>query len=122
MQALIRINERKATIVCRAEDLSLVKQVVGAAKSKFEEEAKNSGLIYMQDVAQGIDVAVHESTFLAPAPVAGSGKKSCCGGVVVLNANNTISCDNTLDARLNIAFEEQLPEIRKRVFGDVAIC
>jgi hypothetical protein len=75
VQALIRINERKATIVCRAEDLSLVKQVVGAAKSKFEEEAKNSGLIYMQDVAQGIDVAVHESTFLAPAPVAGSGEE-----------------------------------------------
>ena len=38
-----------------------------------------------------------------------------------LNGNGTISGANTLDARLDIAFEEQLPVIRDKIFGDMVL-
>ena len=65
-----------------------------------------------------------EEHFLPPGPetLASPDLPSCSGGVVLVNGNGTISCSNTLDARLDIAFEEQLPAIREKVFGSMTIC
>ena len=35
-----------------------------------------------------------------------------CGGVIVYSDNSKIVCPNTLKDRLNLAFEELLPQIR----------
>ena len=40
---------------------------------------------------------------------------------MAVNQKNNISCSNTLDSRLTIAFEEQLPAIRLKLFGDLNI-
>jgi vacuolar-type H+-ATPase subunit E/Vma4 len=40
-----------------------------------------------------------------------------CGGVVLTSADGRILCSNTLDHRVHIAYQANLPEIRKQLFG-----
>ena len=39
------------------------------------------------------------------------------GGVVLTNADGSIVCSNTLDDRLSIAYSQNLPKIREKLFG-----
>jgi V-type H+-transporting ATPase subunit E len=39
------------------------------------------------------------------------------GGAVLLAFDGRITCDNTLDQRLALAFEQRLPDVRKLLFG-----
>lgn len=123
-QAMIRMNETRVSICCRQQDVSVVQGVVSSAKTKFVAAAKASGLPHMGACAKGVEVTVDQKHFLPPGPetVASPDLPSCCGGVVIVNGSGTISCTNTLDARLDIAFEEQLPVIREKVFGGMTIC
>ncbi len=59
-----------------------------------------------------IDVSVDESAFLET-----SGINACSGGVVLSALNGAITCDNTLDTRLALAYEGMLPEVRITLFG-----
>ena len=108
-------------MVCRQADLARVKAAAAKATQTFKAKAMASAT--HQEVGQkGCKVTVNETTFLEPAPTsADQAAPSCCGGIVALNGNNSISCNNTLDARLNIAFEEQLPAIRQMLFGDMVL-
>lgn len=54
-------------------------------------------------------LSVIETEFLN----AGEGQDGECGGVILVSADKRIVCDNTLQSRLNLCFEEQLPQIRK---------
>ena len=70
-------------------------QVVNSARDKFVASARASGLAHMQEVGtKGCTVTVNEQTFLPPSPdqVASPDLPSCCGGIVALNGNGTISC------------------------------
>lgn len=40
----------------------------------------------------------------------------CFGGVVMTNADGLIVCKNTLDARLELAYQHLLPSIRRRLY------
>jgi vacuolar-type H+-ATPase subunit E/Vma4 len=40
------------------------------------------------------------------------------GGVVVTSADGRILCSNTLDHRIHIAYEANLPAIRSALFGN----
>jgi V-type H+-transporting ATPase subunit E len=57
-----------------------------------------------------VNVELDETSSLAAAP-------ACSGGVEVVNASGKILCDNTLDARLRIAYEGSTPAIRAAMFG-----
>jgi vacuolar-type H+-ATPase subunit E/Vma4 len=39
-----------------------------------------------------------------------------CGGIKLYNKNLKIVCDNTLQSRMNLCFEELLPLIRNNLF------
>ena len=39
-----------------------------------------------------------------------------CGGVILYTTNRKIVCPNTLKSRLDLCFEELLPQIRKMLF------
>ena len=41
----------------------------------------------------------------------------CSGGVVLASNNGRIVCDNTLDRRLELAYEGLLPQVRGQMFG-----
>lgn len=109
------------SLVCREADLARVKTAAVKATAKFEAKALASKT-HAEVGKKKCKVTVNETTFLDPAPAsADQTTPSCCGGIVALNGNNTISCNNTLDARLNIAFEEQLPKLRKMIFDDMVL-
>lgn len=61
-------------------------------------------------------VASHCDTVAAPvaAPVHSS------GGLVLTSADGRIVCRNTLDHRVHIAYEANLPDIRAKLFGTAA--
>jgi V-type H+-transporting ATPase subunit E len=59
----------------------------------------------------GTTVTLDESSSLPAAP-------ACSGGVEVANSTGKIVCDNTLDARLRIAYENGTPAIRAKIFGE----
>jgi V-type H+-transporting ATPase subunit E len=40
----------------------------------------------------------------------------CFGGVVMTNADGLIVCKNTLDTRLELAYQHLLPSIRRRLY------
>lgn len=48
----------------------------------------------------------------------GEKKLSSAGGVLARTPDGRISCSNTLDARLAIAYAQKLPEIRAALFGE----
>lgn len=62
-------------------------------------------------------IAVDSNTFLPPAPKSGSHDPACSGGVVIASKDGKIVCNNTLDARLEICFNQNQPAIRKAMFG-----
>jgi V-type H+-transporting ATPase subunit E len=41
----------------------------------------------------------------------------CFGGVVMTNADGLIVCKNTLDARLELAYQQLLPNIRRSLYS-----
>jgi vacuolar-type H+-ATPase subunit E/Vma4 len=51
-----------------------------------------------------------ESEFLAPEQGAE------CGGIILYSKDRRIVCPNTIKNRLDLCFEELLPEIRKQLF------
>lgn len=64
---------------------------------------------------QGIKVTL-DNEWLPPPPGNGEGK-SCQGGVILHGQGGKIICDNTLDTRLAIVYQAELPDIRTALFG-----
>jgi len=105
IQGLLRLNESAVQLRCREEDLDSVLSIVRSAANVYAEKA-------------GVDpptVFVDENHFL-PGPPKGHHGSTCTGGVVLATKDGRIVLENTLDARLEVVFKQQLPEIRKRLF------
>ncbi|GAB2272069.1 V-type proton ATPase subunit E2 [Dionaea muscipula] len=105
VQSLLRLKEPSVLLRCREDDLKLVESVLEESKREYAQKAKVT--------APKVTV---DSVFLPPPPssVEGHGL-SCSGGVVLASQDGKIVCENTLDARLDVAFRQKLPEIRKRL-------
>ncbi|KAH9566828.1 hypothetical protein CY35_04G149600 [Sphagnum magellanicum] len=106
LQGLLRLNESAVQLRCREHDLDYVKSVVNSAANSY---AKKTG-------ADPPEVFVDEKHFLPGPPKEGQHGSSCAGGVVLATKDGRIVLENTLDARLEVVFKQQLPEIRKRLF------
>mmetsp|Transcript_12838 Transcript_12838/g.40589 ORF Transcript_12838/g.40589 Transcript_12838/m.40589 type:complete len:227 (-) Transcript_12838:253-933(-) len=97
-------GEKIINVFCREVDLRIVQGAAAEAKK------------VLGDKVQQLNVS--NSNFLPPAPTPGA-IKSCCGGVVVTNADGKIQLSNTLDERLKIAFHHNMPAVRQKVFKEV---
>ena len=42
---------------------------------------------------------------------------TCAGGVVLKALGGRVVCDNTLDARVQLVYQERLPVVREMLFG-----
>ncbi|KAJ3436821.1 atpase h -transporting v1 subunit e1a-related [Anaeramoeba flamelloides] len=106
-QGLLKMMEPQVILQCRKCDLKLVKEVIPDAIKEFTKRTD-----------QICKVVILESKFLPPPPQKGSKKPSCSGGVVLNTANGRITCTNTLDYRLMLAYDGLLPKIRSILFKD----
>lgn len=105
-QGFVSLSEEKVLIRCRKADEDLVKGSLPAAIKTYKDKTGCT-------VAATIDSA----NPLPPAPGGGNEGASCCGGVEILTTDGKIKCSNTLDQRLSICFTQQLPQVKKQLFG-----
>jgi len=97
VQGAKKIKEPVVRVRCRESDRAIVREAISRA---------STSLI-------GVSVELDANVSLAAAP-------ACSGGVEVASASGKIVCDNTLDARLRMAYEHATPEIRASMFGEGA--
>lgn len=111
VQSLHRLQQPSTVVKAREVDLPIVKKIVEPARKAFAAKFKT----------EAPEVRVDEDSFLPPPPGQKSEEhESCAGGISVSNAEGTIVCANTLDARLQIAYQANLPQIRASLFGSAA--
>mmetsp|Transcript_9058 Transcript_9058/g.12450 ORF Transcript_9058/g.12450 Transcript_9058/m.12450 type:complete len:240 (+) Transcript_9058:110-829(+) len=107
LQGLLKLKEPKVSIICREEDVRIVKGLLSAVVAEYKKQT-----------SLATDVEVDSETFLPPSPAkAGKDGVSCSGGIILSTNEGRIICSNTLDARLQMAYEQNLPLIRNTVFG-----
>ncbi|CAM6117542.1 unnamed protein product [Calypogeia fissa] len=109
VQGLFKLKEPIVQLRCRERDYKTVESVIEAAKEEYAKKAK----------VEVPEVFVDDERFLPGPPEDGKPGPFCAGGVVLASRDGRIVCENTLDARLEISFKQNLPEIRKRLFGNV---
>lgn len=109
VQSLLRLKEPAILLRCREADLNLVESILGSAKEEYSEKAN----VHQPEI-------IVDNVYLPPAPSHHNAHAlSCSGGVVLASRDGKIVCENTLDARLDVAFRKKLPQIRKQLFGIV---
>jgi V-type H+-transporting ATPase subunit E len=105
VQAMLRLDEPEIHIQCRAEDASLVTSCIAGAKAQFEAKAA------------ALETASSKTCTLELSSIALEGS---LGGVLCSAMGkpprSKIKCDNTLDARLGLVYEELKPQIRASLF------
>lgn len=111
-QGLMTLMENGVTLKVRKEDLHLIKKELPASIQMFQSTMKAS-----TGVVPSVNVAIDETDFLPPSPKKGVEGASCVGGVVLTARNGQIVCRQTLDHRLDIAFDQLKPAIRGTLFG-----
>lgn len=105
VQGLIKIEEMEAHVLCRAKDLSVVQSVLNDAVAEYKAAVlSETG----SKVDPKVTVNTHEKKMLS--------ESQYCGGVIVTALHGRIVCDNTLDARVQLVYEELLPQIREQLW------
>lgn len=96
------VDETESQVCCRKEEQGMMQGLITEAVAEYKKKT-------------GKDMTCTLNTTIVipsnPMPGTPSGP-----GVVVIARDGGIVCDNTLNSRLTQAFEEQLPEIRRRLF------
>ncbi|GIL77991.1 hypothetical protein Vretimale_7389 [Volvox reticuliferus] len=110
VQAMRKLNERSVTVSCRQVDLLLVKEVLEPARKAYT----------AMFGAEAPFLSLDQTNFLPPPPADDDDLESCCGGIVLTSADGRIRCSNTLDERLKIAYQANLPTVRAKLFGVLA--
>ena len=93
-QGVRKLEAKQAVVRCRAADAEKVKRAMQQAQTSMP----------------GVALKLDEHEFLPAAP-------ACAGGVHVISVDGKIVCNNSLDDRLQVAFERGAPEIRRAIFG-----
>ncbi|KAM7273564.1 hypothetical protein ACFE04_028228 [Oxalis oulophora] len=111
LQSLLRLKEPAVLLRCRKEDKHLVESVLQSAKQEYAEKT---------GVHQP-EIIVDDNVYLPSAPTHYDPHAFfCSGGVVLASRDGKIVFENSLDARLDVLFRKKLPEIRKRLVGQLA--
>ena len=106
VQGLIKIEENEVTIYCRGEDVKMVSSVVNAAVKEYVDIMKRESTVTLKPV---VTLNTDRSKDLP---------ESSFGGVLLTALNGKIVCDNTLNSRLHLVYEELLPSIRAILFPE----
>jgi len=117
LQALVKIDESNVTVYCRACDLKMVQKAAKGAQSDYIALIKAECL---EDVKLNLKVNDDSARMLPPPPSGGPGAY-CSGGVRLTACNGKIVCDNTLDTRLKLIYEEQMPHVRGTLFPNSVV-
>jgi V-type H+-transporting ATPase subunit E len=108
VQALVKLKQPAVIVKGREVDKDIVKGIIEPARKKFSQQFGD----------EAPTVQFDSENFLPPPPGGDEDLESCTGGISVCSANGTIVCPNTFDARLDIAYQANLPDVRAVLFGE----
>jgi len=108
VQALIKLEEPAAAVLCREQDEGLVRSAIPKAIQQYQELTGREAKLTLS------------SQRISPITFEGLEAPSCAGGVILSAHDGKILCNNTLEQRLQTAFEQLLPTIRTILFGHSA--
>ena len=105
---MIKLIEEKLVLKVREEDVDLVTEMLPECEAEYSE---------IMHRATGRDeyqtkLEILEGKFLTEE------EGGSCGGVILYAHNFRIVCSNTLEERLSLSFEMELPKIRSVLFAD----
>lgn len=103
-QCLLVFLEDHVKVQCRAADMELVKSCLPGAADLYSNTVKASS-----GATKTCSLTLD----------AGQLPANCLGGVILTCQNGTIVIDNTIDARLHLAMEQDKPAIRAALFGGI---
>merc|ERR1711963_551757 len=96
-QGLFQLLEPVVILRCRQHDLDLVKECLASAVDMYKKATKKE-----------LKVNLDTDHFL---------DQHVPGGVILLNRSEKIEVVNTLDSRLDLIYQQMLPELRDILFG-----
>ena len=120
IEGAMKMDEPLVTVRCRKADASAVRGLLAQAQRQVN--GKRAAL-KQQDASkgQGLTTTFDVSIKMADGPKAvlpAEGPFACSGGVVLVARGGRIVCDNTLDERLNLAFQGLLPVVNHTLFPE----
>lgn len=105
IQGLIKLLETEVNIVCKKEDLELVKSIIQEAKSQFVSLMKEQSVKFKNiDVNISVDEKYNLPDYII-------------GGVMLTAMKSKIRVDNTINKRLDLLKQQAIPEIREKLFA-----
>ena len=100
VQGLIKIEENDVTVFCRAKDVSTVRKILDAAVAEYVEIMQRESGVTLNPVVKLND---DDSKHLT---------EKSSGGILLTALDGKLVCDNTMQSRLALVYEELLPSIR----------
>lgn len=102
VQGLIKIEEDVVEVQVRQEDRAIAQRVLGEAVAEFK-----AAMVAAGHSSPSPRVTLSDT----PLP-----SKACNGGVVLTALDGRIVLNQTVDERLQIAYVDQMPAVRKGLF------
>ena len=106
--------EPEVNVRVRKSDHAVAKTVIEPAIEEYKKLMKKEVKAFANREVP-IKVNLDENRYL-PEYDETEGADSCMGGVVLHCRKGRIVCSNTLDDRLNLVYQESIPEVRKILF------
>lgn len=108
LQAMIKLLEPSLIIRCREEDKADIKKMLKDIEKEYSTFMKEK---------TGRDEYATTLTIMEERYITDEQDQGC-GGIIMYSSDYKIVCPNMLSSRLQLAFEECLPQIRSTLFPD----
>lgn len=118
IQSMIKLLEKELIIRCRREDVRLLKDLIPECEKEYEAIMKREvqQAEFNEDGTPAAQVDYKTKLILSETQPLRSEEGGDYGGVILATTNERIVCNNTLQSRLDLCFEELLPHIRQLLF------
>ena len=105
LQGLIKLCETKIKLVCRQEDVALIKSIIPQTVSQFKKKMIAEVKACQDKTEDQIkcEVVVDEKKFLEPWDT--EKKAGCLGGFMMYTRKNRIVCSQKIDDRMELVFD-----------------
>ena len=110
-QGLIKLMEAQVVVQCRKSDEHLVKEILVDAANMYKQIMKENVKL-LQGKEPPCEITIDQESFLPEFnQTEGAKGGSCVGGVRLHARGGRIVCSNTLDERLELCYQEAIPQI-----------
>ena len=117
LQSLIKMMEVNVQMRVRKSDMSLVQEVMPKAMAAYKKKMQTEVSAFNGKEVP-LKLNIDEAHPLAEYSEE-AGTESCIGGIILHARKGRIVCSNTLDERLQLCYQEAIPEIRGSLFPSI---